>query len=86
MTEWIGFAAAFCTTAAFVPQVIRVWRTRRTHDLSLGMFLLLTTGVALWLAYGVLLGSAPVYVANGVTLVLALYLLFMKATEGSRDS
>ena len=84
MTEWIGFVSAFCTTAAFVPQVLLVWRTRRTHDLSLGMFSLMTTGVALWLAYGLLLDSAPIYVANGVTLVFAGSILFMKLTEGSR--
>ena len=84
MTEWVGFAAAFCTTAAFVPQVFRIWRTRRTHDLSLGMFLLMTTGVALWLGYGLLLDSAPIYLANGVTLTLAGYILFMKLTERRR--
>ena len=84
MTEWIGFMAAFCTTAAFVPQVVQVWRTRRTQDLSLGMFSLMTTGVALWLAYGLLADSAPVYVANGATLVLAAYILLMKLTEGRR--
>ncbi|MEZ4324729.1 MAG: SemiSWEET transporter [Polyangiales bacterium] len=84
MTEWIGFMAAFCTTAAFVPQVVQVWRTRRTQDLSLGMFSLMTTGVALWLAYGLLMDSAPVYVANGATLVLAAYILLMKLTEGRR--
>jgi MtN3 and saliva related transmembrane protein len=66
--------------------VVQVYRTRRTQDLSLGMFALLTTGVALWLAYGVLLGSAPIYVANGVTLVLASYILGMKLTESRRST
>ncbi|MBK8592355.1 MAG: SemiSWEET transporter [Sandaracinaceae bacterium] len=86
MTEWIGFVAAFCTTTAFIPQVVQVWRTRRTDDLSLGMFSLLTVGIALWLVYGILHDSAPVYLANGCTLVLAGYILYMKLTEGSRRS
>jgi len=84
MTEWIGYVAAFCTTSAFVPQVVQVFRTRRTDDLSLGMFSLLTVGIALWFAYGLLRDSPPIYLANGITLVLAGYILLMKLTEGSR--
>ena len=47
--DWIGYAAAFCTTTAYVPQVLRVWRTRSTRDISLRMFLVLVTGLSLWL-------------------------------------
>lgn len=82
--DLLGYAAAACTTVAFLPQALQVWRTRRTQDLSLGMFALFTTGVALWLAYGLAIGSAPVWVANCLTLVLAGYILYMKLTEGSR--
>lgn len=84
MTDLLGYLAAFCTTVAFFPQALQVYRTRRTQDLSLGMFLLFTTGVALWLGYGVLINSAPIYVANTLTLILAGYILFMKLTESSR--
>lgn len=84
-TDLLGYIAAFCTTVAFVPQAWRVHRTRSTGDLSLGMFLLFTTGVALWLAYGVLIGSTPVVIANILTLLLAGYILVMKLTEKSRD-
>ena len=86
MTEWIGYLAAVCTTTAFVPQAVQVFRTRRTDDLSLGMFSLLTVGIALWFAYGLLQDSPPIYLANGTTLVLAGYILIMKLTEGSRRS
>ena len=82
--DLLGFVAACCTTVAFLPQALQVHRTRRTQDLSLGMFSLFTTGVALWLAYGLLIGSAPVWIANACTLVLAGYILYMKLTEGSR--
>lgn len=71
MTEWIGFIAAACTTFAFVPQVIRVWRTHSVEDISLAMYLILVTGIAMWIAYGVRVHSMPVLVANSVTLVLA---------------
>lgn len=83
-TELLGYLAAFCTTVAFVPQALQVYRTRSTRDLSLGMFLLFTTGVALWLWYGVRIGSMPVTVANVLTLALAGYILSMKLTEKRR--
>ncbi len=78
----IGFAAAFCTTAAYVPQVWRIWRTRSTQDISLLMFAVMTLGVILWLIYGILLSSAPVILANGTTLVLAVTILVLKLRGG----
>jgi MtN3 and saliva related transmembrane protein len=80
--EALGLAAGFCTTLAFVPQVLKAWRTRRTRDLSLGMYLLLAAGVALWLAYGLLIGSLSVALANGVTLVLVLVVVALKLRHG----
>ncbi len=67
----LGFVAGALTTAAFVPQVVKVWRTRSTRDISLWMWLLLCLGIALWIAYGFLVRSAPVIAANIVTLALA---------------
>jgi MtN3 and saliva related transmembrane protein len=78
MTELIGFTAAFLTTAAFVPQALKVYRTRKTEDLSLGLFSMLFVGVLLWLVYGLLMGAMPVIAANAVTLVLVAYILWMK--------
>lgn len=84
MTDWLGYIAAFCTTAAFVPQALQVWRTKRTQDLSLGMFLTFTVGVGLWLLYGIAIQSMPVVLANALTLLLAGYILYMKLTEKHR--
>ncbi len=78
MTELIGFAAAFLTTAAFVPQALKVYKTRKSEDLSLGLFSMLFVGVLLWLVYGLLMGAMPVIAANAVTLVLVAYILWMK--------
>lgn len=74
----LGYLAALLTTAAFVPQV---WRTFRTHDvsgISLTMYSIFTAGVATWLAYGVVLKETPMILANSVTLVLACGVLMMK--------
>jgi MtN3 and saliva related transmembrane protein len=78
LTAWIGSAAAILTTTAFIPQFWQVWRTHHTADISLGMYILFTIGVALWLAYGVLLESWPITIANCVTLLLAGAVLVMK--------
>jgi len=86
--EDIGFVAAFCTTAAFVPQLLRVIKLRSAKEISLGTFLLFSTGVALWLLYGLYTGSRPVVVSNLVTLVLSLSILYLKLRydrEGLRE-
>ena len=78
MANLIGLVAGTLTTVAFLPQVIRTWRTRRADDISLGMLLLFTTGVALWEIYGIAIGAAPVIAANAVTVVLALAMVVLK--------
>ena len=82
LTEILGFLAAVCTTASFVPQVWHILKTRDTRALSLMMYLLFTVGVVLWLVYGIMIGSAPVIVANSITLVLALVILICKVRWG----
>jgi MtN3 and saliva related transmembrane protein len=78
ITSTIGFIAAILTTISFVPQVLKVWRTRSAKDISLGMYSLFTLGIAAWLVYGVLIDSWPVILANLVTLMLAGSVLVMK--------
>lgn len=78
LVERIGFAAAFCTTAAFVPQLVRVLHLKSARDISLPTFLLFSVGVSLWLVYGIYTGSKPVIVSNIITLVLSLSILFLK--------
>lgn len=74
----LGALAGTLTTAAFVPQVLKTWKSRSADDVSLAMFLIFSAGVLLWLAYGFLIGATPIIVANSVTLVLALAILVMK--------
>lgn len=80
----IGYPAAVLTTAAFVPQAWRSWRTRDLSGISLPMYALFTLGVALWCAYGFAIGSLPVIVANGITLVPASVVLALKIASGLR--
>ncbi len=80
--NWVGSTAATLTTVAFVPQVWQVWRTRHTQDISLGMYATFTCGVAMWLAYGLLLGAWPIIIANSITLLLAGAVLVMKLRFG----
>jgi MtN3 and saliva related transmembrane protein len=80
--ELVGYLAATLTTAAFLPQVIQVWRSKSTKDLALPTLLSFIAGVSMWLIYGLLLNSAPVIVANAVTLVLNLVILRFKLKYG----
>ncbi|HEX7367906.1 MAG TPA: SemiSWEET transporter [Pelobium sp.] len=74
----IGLIAAFCTTVSFVPQAIKIIKTKNTQSISLWMYVLFTTGVALWLIYGAFIQDIPVMVANGVTLIFAGSILYFK--------
>ncbi len=77
-----GLLAGALTTIAFLPQLIHTWKTRSTKDVSLGMFLTFTTGVFLWIVYGMLINSVPVVAANAVTFILAAAILVFKLRYG----
>jgi MtN3 and saliva related transmembrane protein len=78
LTSLIGFSAATLTTVSFLPQVIQVWKTKSTKDISLGMFSIFSTGVFLWLVYGILIKDWALFMANFVTLILASIILTFK--------
>ena len=80
--EWIGYLAAFLTTACYVPQAAHIIFTRQTAGLSLLAYGMLFAGVAAWFAYGVVLHSWPLMAANGITLVLVGIILGMKLRLG----
>lgn len=81
---YLGYLAGTLTTIAFVPQLVKIWRSKSADDVSLAMFLIFTTGVTLWLLYGLLIGAWPVIVANAVTLVLACAILVLKLRYRTR--
>lgn len=78
MESYLGYIAAFCTTIAFIPQALKVYKTKHTKDISLGMFSLLNAGFILWLWYGILIISYPIIIANAVTIVIAIYIFITK--------
>ena len=81
-TNLLGFTAASLTTIAFLPQVIQVWRSRSTRDISLPMLITFIAGITLWLIYWLLVNAAPIYMANGITLGLNLAILRFKLKYG----
>ncbi|HAY33510.1 MAG TPA: hypothetical protein DCY06_05185 [Bacteroidetes bacterium] len=85
LSDIIGFLAAICTTSAFFPQAYKVYKTKRTRDISLGMFWLLVAGTVLWLIYGIIIESFPIIIANIVTLNLAGYILYKKLKYQNRE-
>jgi MtN3 and saliva related transmembrane protein len=82
LVDFIGYIAATLTTAAFLPQVLKVWKSKSTKDLALPTLLSFILGVGMWLAYGLLVKSTPVIIANAVTLVLNLVILRFKLRYG----
>lgn len=76
-TEILGFVAAILTTVSFVPQAIKVIRTRNTEGISLLMYTLFTAGMSLWLVYGLIIGSRPMIISNSITALLSAIILAM---------
>lgn len=85
-SELLGGIAALLTTTAFLPQTIKCLRTRDLSGISLSMYVMFSAGVFLWLIYGFSISSRPVIVANGITLVLSLAILYMKLRERKTGS
>jgi MtN3 and saliva related transmembrane protein len=74
----LGSLAGALTTVAFFPQLLKVWRTRSTRDISLGMFSIFCVGVLVWFVYGILIDDAPVIIANFLVFVQALIIVAFK--------
>lgn len=83
LVEAIGYTAGTLTTIAFVPQVLKTWRSRSADDLSFVMLITFTMGVALWLIYGVLIASLPVILASAVTVALSALLVALRIRYGA---
>ena len=85
INQWgfiIGLMAATLSTVSFLPQVIQIFKTKHTKDISLVTFIILSFGIFLWLIYGILIMQTPVILANSVTLVLVIAILVMKIKYG----
>ena len=76
--EIIGLIAAVLTTSSFVPQVLKTWKTKEVENLSLTMYLVMLTGIILWLIYGININSLSIILANIVTITLVSVIIFLK--------
>jgi MtN3 and saliva related transmembrane protein len=81
----LGTVGGFCTTFAFVPQLIKIWR-QGGKDLSYGMLFVYLFGVSLWLAYGILTHATAVTLTNAATFVLISIATVLKAWTARRDA
>jgi len=81
ITDFVGSFAATCTTLAFIPQAVHSYQTRDLSGISLPMYSIFTTGVAMWLVYGLLKYDWPIIIANAITLALAFIILVLKIID-----
>jgi MtN3 and saliva related transmembrane protein len=78
----IGVTAGVFTTAAVIPQIVKAWKTKEVKDVSLGMFVVLLTGVSLWTIYGFLKNDLAIILANGISVLLNAFLLYILLRYG----
>lgn len=78
MEELIGFVAAILTTIAYLPQMIKIIKSKSAKDVSLSMYIVMCSGIFMWLVYGLLISSYPVIFANAITLVFVTIILIYK--------
>ncbi len=76
--EIIGLIAGACTTFSFVPQILKMWKSKSAKDISLGMYCIFSTGVILWVIYGAYINSLPLMIWNAVTLLFVLLIVYFK--------
>lgn len=85
LLETLGFVAAVLTTLSFLPQAMRIRRLGSAEDVSLTMYLMMISGQALWLAYGVAISSPSMIAANVVAMSLVAWVLAMKLRDVRRQ-
>ena len=76
--EIIGLVAAVLTTSAYVPQAYKAWKTKSAGSVSLAMYLIMLTGIILWLVYGIHLNSISMILANSITIILTVIIIIFK--------
>lgn len=83
-TTVVGLLAAFCTTVSYIPQLKKCWDTGSADDLSLKMFSILAAGIALWIVYGIMQGDAVIVLANSVSFLFLMGILYFKLLDSFR--
>lgn len=76
--EYLGLFAGTLTTLSYLPQVLKIWRTRDVKAISLVMYLMLSLGILSWVMYGIALNSPSIFISNTIVFILVLSILFLK--------
>jgi MtN3 and saliva related transmembrane protein len=80
--DWLGYIAGALTTFSFIPQLIRIFKTKSAHDISLIFNTMFLTGILLWLAYGIMIKETPIIIWNAMAAALSCTLLYAKIRYG----
>ncbi|RED22563.1 MtN3 and saliva related transmembrane protein [Flavobacterium cutihirudinis] len=75
-TEIIGLLAGTCVTISVIPQILKVWKTKKVREISLRTFSILTFGIFVWIVYGVLKKDFPIIITNSISLFLNLIMVY----------
>lgn len=78
----LGYVAGVLVVISLLPQVIKSWKTQSTKDISLSRYVIYVLGLILWVAYAAIIHNGPVAIMNGVGLVLAVSILYLKIKHG----
>lgn len=76
--------AAFLSVASLLPQIIQIYKTQRTRDLSLARYVMVAVATGLWIIYFWIIGAMPSFLTDCVCFVLYAYIVFKKLTENKR--
>ncbi|MBC7936044.1 MAG: hypothetical protein H7Y86_11895 [Rhizobacter sp.] len=76
--EMVGYIGGVMSSISFLPQVIKIWKTKSAEDLSMLTLIFLTSNITLWLIYGILIGSKPLWITNSIVLAMVLCLMYFK--------
>lgn len=82
---FLGYFAGTCTTIAFLPQVVKAYRTKSCHDLSAGMLVIFATGIFFWFIYGILIDEMPIILANGITFIFVIAIAVLKVVYARKE-
>ena len=86
VSTFLGTAAAILTTASFFPQLLRVWRSRSVHAISASMYTIFVIGLLLWITYGIVISAWPIIIANSITALQSIAILWMKVRYSRADA
>jgi len=78
MHDIIGYLATFFSSISFLPQVLRIWKTRSAHDLSMITLVLLFSNTTLWCIYGVMIDAQPIWLTNSIVLAMIITMIYFK--------